>query len=111
MIKGKNSFNDNLKKQDENNNNEKYKFYATLFNFTKIEISHYEFKKMTFESINDLLFYNLENSGKIKKYNIYYKNFEKTSWDSQPNLISIPFCVKYNELWYPLIKNNEELEN
>ena len=110
MIKGKNFLNDNWKKLDENNNNEKYKFYVTPFNFKKIEISYYDFKNMKFGTIKDLYFYNLESLGKIKKYNIYCKKFEKLSWDSQPNLISIPFCVKYNELWYPLIKNNEELD-
>ena len=110
MIKGKNFLNDNWKKLDGNNNNEKYKFYVTPFNFKKIEISYYDFKNMKFGTIKDLYFYNLENLGKIKMYNIYYKKFENLSWDTQPNLISIPFCVKYNELWYPLIKNNEELD-
>ena len=106
-IKGKNKITENWSILNDKMN--KINFYVTPFN-SKMEISLNELKNGY--SYKGLTFLNINNNGEILNYNTYHKEYKK---GYLKNILffnsNIPFCIQYNNIWYPIIKNNGKLNN
>ena len=98
-IKGKNEIHE---KWNFLKNSEKTKFYVTPFNFSKDEI---DYKTITSE-IRELKFYYISKDGMITSFPKYEKKFLFKSHYIRANEYQFPIALKYQDLWFPLIKNN-----
>ena len=106
-IKGKNNLSENWIFLNEISG--ETKFYVTPFNCSNNEINISNIKDNK-NNIKDLIFYNINNNGFINKSDSYLKKIDSHWYSSNINF-DITFCFKYNNFWYPLIKNKGKLDH
>ena len=100
---GKNNLEEDWKLINYNDNN--IKFYVTPFNYSNSEIDY----KNVSSLIKDLSFYYLNKEGMINSYPRYEKILsKKTHWYSFTEY-KVCFSFSYQNLWFPLIKNNNKI--
>ena len=89
------------------NNNEVKKEKSIQNKNKELEIDFNSIKNFTYK-IEGLTFYNLSEEGNID-FSINYIDEEEKFYFFRPSKYHISFCFKYQNKWYPLIKNNKLL--